>query len=88
MKKFRIWVLAVLLGLVPFAGCEKPKVPVDKTEEPDNSGAGGDKNDAGSENPDNGNDGTGDNGSGSQPKVKEFVILFTNDFHSQIEPLS
>lgn len=88
MKKFRIWVLAVLLGLVPFAGCEKPKVPVDNTEEPDNSGTGGDKNDAGSENPDNGNDGTGDNGSGSQPKDREFVILFTNDFHSQIEPLS
>ena len=72
MKKFRVWVLAVLLGLVPFAGCEKPKVPVDNTEEPDNSGTGGDKNDAGAENPDNG---------------KEFVILFTNDFHSQIEPL-
>ena len=88
MKRFRILVLAVLLGLVPFAGCEKPKVPVDNTEEPDNSGTGGDKNDAGAENPDNGNDGTGDNGSGSQPKAKEFVILFTNDFHSQIEPLS
>ena len=61
MKKFRIWVLAVLLGVVPFAGCEKPKVQVGNTGKPDNSGTGGDK---------------------------EFVILFTNDFHSQIEPLS
>ena len=73
MKKFRIWVLAVLLGLVPFAGCEKPDVPGDKTEKPDNSGTEDDQNGGGEQ-------GGDDN--------KEFVILFTNDFHSQIEPLS
>lgn len=86
MRNLRIWLLAVLLGLMPFAGCEKLKTSVDNTGKPDNSGTGGDKNDAGVQNPDNGNEGTGDSGSGSQPK--EFVILFTNDFHSQIEPLS
>ena len=44
----------------------------------------------------NGNDGEGDdegNGSNDEGNIeieeeKEFVILFTNDFHSQIEPLS
>ena len=86
MRNLRIWLLAVLLGLMPFAGCEKLKTSVDNTGKPDNSGTGGDKNDAGVQNPDNGNEGSGDSGSGSQPK--EFVILFTNDFHSQIEPLS
>lgn len=30
----------------------------------------------------------GDTGSPETPQEKEFVILFTNDFHSQIEPLS
>ena len=44
MRKFRIWVLAVLLVLVPFAGCERPDVPGDKTEKPDNSGTGDDQN--------------------------------------------
>ena len=65
MKRFRIWVLAVLLGLVPFVGCERPDVPGDKVENPNGSDSGL-----------------------IQPQGKEFVILFTNDFHSQIEPLS
>ena len=76
MKRLSIRVLAVLLGLVPFVGCELQEIPSGKTEQPDNSGDGG---------------GNGGNGSGEgqlQPKGKEFVILFTNDFHSQIEPLS
>jgi hypothetical protein len=75
MKRFKIWVLAVLLGLMPFAGCEKLKTLVDNTEKPDNSGTGGDKNDAGAENPDNGNEGTGDNGAGSLPK--DLPVLIT-----------
>ena len=29
-----------------------------------------------------------ENGSGNTEKTDEFVLLFTNDFHSQIEPLS
>ena len=86
MRNLRIWLLAVLLGLMPFAGCEKLKTADYNSGIPDISGTGGDKNDAGVQNPDNGNEGSGDSGSGSQPK--EFVILFTNDFHSQIEPLS
>ncbi len=97
MKKFRIWLLAVLLGLMPFAGCERPDVPGDKTEKPDNSGTGDDQNgggeQGGDDNKDDGQGGAGDDsGSGdegsTEPKSKEFVILFTNDFHSQIEPLS
>jgi 5'-nucleotidase len=97
MRNLRIWVLAVLLGLVPFAGCERPDVPGDKTEKPDNSGTGNDQNgggeQGGDDNKDDGQGGSGDDsGSGdegnTEPKSKEFVILFTNDFHSQIEPLS
>ena len=44
-------------------------------------------------NPDNGGENGGENGddepSDEKPEAKdgEFVILFTNDFHSQIEPL-
>ena len=85
------------MGLVPFAGCEKPDVPGDKTEKPDNSGTEDDQNggggQGGDDNKDDGQGGSGDDsGSGdegsTEPKSKEFVILFTNDFHSQIEPLS
>lgn len=83
MKQLRIWVLAVLLGLVPFVGCERPEIPGDTTEKPDNSGNGG-----GDGSSDNGSGNGGPDGGEIQPKDKEFVILFTNDFHSQIEPLS
>ena len=34
------------------------------------------------------NGGNTDTGTGTTEKADEFVILFTNDFHSQIEPLS
>ncbi|MBO5193442.1 MAG: hypothetical protein J6B62_00955, partial [Bacteroidales bacterium] len=83
MKQLRIWVLAVLLGLVPFVGCERLEIPGDTTEKPDNSGNGG-----GDGSSDNGSGNGGPDGGEIQPKDKEFVILFTNDFHSQIEPLS
>lgn len=65
MKQLRILMLALLVGLMPFAGCERPDVPGDKVENPNGSDSGQ-----------------------IQPQGKEFVILFTNDFHSQIEPLS
>lgn len=69
-------------------------------EKPDGSGdqegSGSDNQGSGSEGGDKSNE--GDNGSSGEsgeetekPKPdepKEFVILFTNDFHSQIEPLS
>ena len=47
--------------------------------------------DNGDGNGDDGEHGDGGNGDGEnieEPEEKEFVILFTNDFHSQIEPLS
>ena len=90
MKKFRIWVLAALLGLMPFAGCEMPDLSGDKTEKPDDSGTGGDQN-GGEDQDGDGQGGSGDDGGSdddAELKSKEFVILFTNDFHSQIEPLS
>ena len=94
MKRFRILVLAVLMGLALSVGCERPEVPGDKTEQPGGSGtSGNDNGDGGSGTGDNGtgDEDSGDAGSdegGQQTKSKEYVILFTNDFHSQIEPLS
>ena len=52
-------------------------------------GEGDDENGDGENGDGNGDD--GENGDGEdieEPQEKEFVILFTNDFHSQIEPLS
>ena len=74
----------------------------DGTGDSENGDDGGNAGDEGTEDGegdiengdgDNGdiNDGDGGNGDGEnieEPKEKEFVILFTNDFHSQIEPLS
>ena len=66
-----------------------------------NGGQNGDGNEDqnGEGNNGEGNNGEGNNGNGNnggngneinppEPQEKEFVILFTNDFHSQIEPLS
>ena len=66
-----------------------------------NGGQNGDGNEDqnGEGNNGEGNNGEGNNGEGNnggngneinppEPQEKEFVILFTNDFHSQIEPLS
>ena len=68
------------------------------TEKPDGSGdqqgpGSGDEDgpgsgDEGSGDEGSGNEGSGDEGGQVEPKENEFVILFTNDFHSQIEPLS
>lgn len=74
----------------------------DGTGDSENGDDGGNAGDEGTEDGegdiengdgDNGdiNDGDGGNGDGDnieEPEEKEFVILFTNDFHSQIEPLS
>lgn len=102
MKILRIFVTIILaavlsLGLVSCEGNLNPEG--DPTEQPgsgneDNNGNNSGNNDGGSE--DNGdgseNNGNGDGGSESgklEPDgPKEFVMLFTNDFHSQIEPLS
>ena len=91
MKAIRQLINAILICVLTFgvAGCE------------DQIGAGQEKPGTGNEQkpgtgdqegPGNG-DGTGEgtgNGTGEGTGVKEneFVILFTNDFHSQIEPLS
>ena len=60
-----------------------------------NGGQNGDQNGDGNEDQNgDGNNGEGNNGGNGneinppEPQEKEFVILFTNDFHSQIEPLS
>ena len=52
--------------------CETPENPLGKEEEKIEIENGGNT----------------DTGTGTTEKVNEFVILFTNDFHSQIEPLS
>ena len=62
-------------------------------QSPDNDN---DQDGSGDQNGDNNDDQTGNGGEDGEepinpepePQEKEFVILFTNDFHSQIEPLS
>ena len=64
-------------------------------QSPDNDN---DQDGSGDQNGDNNDDQTGNGGENGEepinpepepePQEKEFVILFTNDFHSQIEPLS
>ena len=91
MKAIRQLINAILICVLTFgvAGCE------------DQIGAGQEKPGTGNEQkpgtgdqegPGNGEgtgEGSGDGtGEGTGVKENEFVILFTNDFHSQIEPLS
>ena len=103
MKLYRQLQSAILICILTLgiAGCEK-KLGDDPsgtgkpgTENPD---GGSSQGKPGTENPDGGSSqdkpGTGDNSGDDdcpnppEPQEKEFVILFTNDFHSQIEPLS
>ena len=85
MKKIISHISAIFVAAFCIIGCEDPIV-----EFPDNSGN--------TESPEG--NGKPEDGSGNEeqkpggddvpagPKENEFVILFTNDFHSQIEPLS
>jgi len=85
MKRFGI--LIVFICLMAFGGnvfisCEGPEIDTE-TEggHGDGSGENGGNGDEG-QLPDREPEGP------DAPRKKEFVILFTNDFHSQIEPLS
>lgn len=89
MKRIKALILVLCLlgvGANVFNSCEGPNIDTDIED------AGGTEGDG------NG-DGEGGNGEGEElpdrepegpdaPRSKDFVILFTNDFHSQIEPIS
>ena len=86
MKQIGRLIALIFIATFCIVGCEDPIAPT-----PDNSGEGGSKPDQ-EQTPGNENEekpGDEDKpGNEEEPKDKEFVILFTNDFHSQIEPLS
>ena len=80
MKQIVKLIALIFITTLGIVGCEDPIAP-----NPDNAGEGGGKPDQ-EQTPGNGNeDKPGDE---EAVKENEFVILFTNDFHSQIEPLS
>ena len=74
MKQIGRLIAFIFIATFCIVGCEDLIAPT-----PDNSGEGGSKPDQ-EQIPGNGNE--------EGAKENEFVILFTNDFHSQIEPLS
>ena len=82
MKQYIKFITSIIIAAFTFGiiGCEDPIAPL-----PDNSGNTEipEENDK----PDGGQT-PGDGEESAKPEEKEFVILFTNDFHSQIEPLS
>lgn len=96
MKRIKTLILVLCLlgvGAYVFNSCEDTNIDT----EIENEGTGDSAGDGDSE----GGNGEGGAGSGDgdelperepegpdAPRKKEFVILFTNDFHSQIEPLS
>lgn len=85
MKNFRQLINAIIIGILVLgiAGCEAElKQPAAGNHKPDN----GQKPEDGQKPGDSGDAGASTNP--SEPEGNEFVILFTNDFHSQIEPLS
>lgn len=86
--------LRAALAVICIASLAMGSVSCDDPEK--NWGTGTEKpGGSGNQNPEDGSNGDGSgesdsDGQGGQtgPKEREFVILFTNDFHSQIEPLS
>ena len=88
MKRILSFLSAALLVMAGFApvSCESPEQHGDSVTRPEGDGPGEDGNEGST---DNGKPDSGDKpGPGEDPDDKEFVILFTNDFHSQIEPIS
>ena len=79
MKQIVKLIALIFIATLGIVGCEDPIAP-----SPDNSGGKPDQE----QTPDNGNEDKPENGNEEGVKENEFVILFTNDFHSQIEPLS
>ena len=67
---------------------EKDKEEDNQNNEDEDEGSGGTNDSPDNENNGNSQDGEDSGDSGREPIPGEFVILFTNDFHSQIEPLS
>lgn len=98
MKIFRQLTSALLICFLAlnFAGCEdildgNPSHSQQPgTGDPDSDqGGNGDQDGDSDQNGDGNQEGNGDQDVGQEElKENEFVILFTNDFHSQIEPLS
>ena len=102
LRQYISAILIVFLTL-GFVGCDE-KLGGDRIETPNPEGGsqdqnGGQNGDGNEDQNGEGNNGEGNNGEGNnvgngneinppEPQEKEFVILFTNDFHSQIEPLS
>ncbi len=85
MKNFKQLINATIIGILALgiAGCEAElKQPAAGNQKPDN----GQKPEDGQKPGSSGDAGASTNP--SEPDETEFVILFTNDFHSQIEPLS
>ena len=82
MKRIISFISAAVLLIAGLAvvSCEGSQKQDGSVTRPDGNGPeeGGNEGDQGGGNPDSGED----------PGEKGFVILFTNDFHSQIEPLS
>lgn len=97
-KSHYISLLLIICLLSGIYSCETPEVPEQNkpnTEQPDNKGD--DESDNKDDNQNNEESGEGDendkengvNGeSNPEEENREFVMLFTNDFHSQIEPTS
>ena len=98
MKIFRQLTSALLICFLAlnFAGCEDildgnpSHSQQPDTGDPDSDqGGNGDQDGDSDQNGDGNQEGNGDQDVGQEElKENEFVILFTNDFHSQIEPLS
>ena len=81
MKRLKKYISAILIVLLAsgFVGCDE-KLGGDRIETPNTDGDNQGQNGNGDQN--------GNENNPPEPQEKEFVILFTNDFHSQIEPLS
>ena len=86
MRRIVYLITAVLVYVVFVAGACGGKIYTEPNDPPqvDNPSQGGNGDDEGEDEGDGGNGGTQ---GGVEARDGEFVILFTNDFHSQIDPL-
>lgn len=83
LKRYPIIILIILCLISVVYSCTKPETPQTNQPKPEQNDKPGGNEGNGSDEGDEGDEGSED----SDADNSDFVMLFTNDFHSQIEPM-
>lgn len=87
LRRYHIIFLILLSLIFVVHSCTKPEEPQTNQPKPEQNDKPGNKEENGDQNEEDNKDDESDNTEEPEADNSEFVMLFTNDFHSQIEPM-